>query len=56
MNLKILLESVYTYTLNFVVYMGFRNTTFSISAVFEVSSAGAKHSLCCVCLWILNSN
>jgi hypothetical protein len=27
---------------------------FSISAVFEISSAGARQSLCCVCLRILN--
>ena len=51
MTLKVCLESVFTYSFSFVVYLGYRNITFFISAVFEVSSAGAKHSLC---LCVLN--
>jgi len=50
MALKVWLESALNYNFNFVAYLGYRNITFSISAVFEVSSAGAKHSLCCVCV------
>jgi len=43
MILKVVLESVFTYNFNFFVYFGYPNITFSISAVFEVSGAGAKH-------------
>jgi hypothetical protein len=56
MTLQVWLKSVFTYNFNFVAYVGYRNITFYISAVFEVSSADAKHSLCFVCFWILNSN
>ena len=50
MTFVVSLKSVFTYNYNFVAYLGYRNITFfPISAVFEVTSAGAKHSLCFVC-------
>ena len=50
MTLKVWLKSVFKYNFNFVAYLGYRNITFFTSAVFEVSSASAKHPSCCV--WV----
>jgi hypothetical protein len=46
------MESAFPYNFNFAVYLVNRKISFFISAVFEVSGAGAKH-FCIFCEFLV---